>query len=95
MKSSGQLLSSCYLVHAAWLAFSKRSFGRHRNFERAQAIFAGDSWRAVVQNVMSKISDLRDVRFRKPCQVMVGKHLRAAILGQESRGRLSEASHQN
>src|ERR1700674_387262 len=96
MKSSSrQLRSTCSLAHATWFAFQIRLLSRHRDLEGTQAVVASNSRRAVIQQVVNKISDFSYVRVRKTCEEMVGKNLRTAILAQESRGRFPETSDQD
>src|SRR6266852_9757835 len=84
-----------WVTDAARLRFKVRSLGRHRDFERAQAVFAGHSGWTVMQHALNKVADLSQVGIRESGQKMVGERLRAAIRSQESGGDLPDCSHQN
>src|SRR5579864_2822739 len=83
------------MTDTARLQFKVRSLGRHRDFERAQAVFASHSGRTVVQHALYKVADLSQICICKSGQKMVSERLCAAVRSQESGGDLPDRSDQN
>jgi hypothetical protein len=80
------------MLDGDWQRSLVRFFRSHRDGQGFQAIFAGDAGRAIAQDGMHKISNLRQVSVGEASEKMIRQHLLAAASSQENRGNAVEAA---